>query len=101
LAKQLRLGLGCFKVGARRLGIAGTIQMLGSQDRVVGENFSGGTMQFPLARVGERAVDAVTIAASAWIIKCRARRGHADRLGHRLGGFVAARNRMFSVLQRS
>ena len=59
LAEQDRLRLGRAKIGARRFGLAGAVQMLGAQHRIIGKDRGRGSVQFPLPRVRERAVDAV------------------------------------------
>ena len=59
LAEQDRLCLGRAKIGARRFGLAGTVQMLGAQHRIIGKDRGCGSVQLSLARVRKRAVHAV------------------------------------------
>ena len=59
LAEQVRLGFSRCKIGARCFGIAGTVEMLGSQYRIIEKDRRCSTMQLSLPSVRKRTVHAV------------------------------------------
>jgi hypothetical protein len=59
LTEQDRLRFGRREIGACRFGIAGTVQMFGSQYRIIDKDCGCSTMQFSLPSVRKRAIHAV------------------------------------------